>query len=96
MWTTTQHGEKERWTGLRAKQSDRRGNADISTITEQVGYGRAGLTPERNVSRSVDRSEIRTSLNIGNERVSPVGFDHTSTNAPDPIRTPQLSVLGRE
>ena len=22
--------------------------------------------------------------------------DHTSTNAPDPIRTPQLSVLGRE
>ena len=24
------------------------------------------------------------------------GRDHTSTNAPDPIRTPQLSVLGRE
>ena len=22
--------------------------------------------------------------------------DHTSTNAPDPIRTPQISVLGRE
>ena len=22
--------------------------------------------------------------------------DHTSTNAPDPMRTPQLSVLGRE
>jgi hypothetical protein len=22
--------------------------------------------------------------------------DHTSTNAPDPIRTPQLSMLGRE
>ena len=22
--------------------------------------------------------------------------DHTSTNAPDPIRTPRLSVLGRE
>ena len=22
--------------------------------------------------------------------------NHTSTNAPDPIRTPQLSVLGRE
>ncbi|MED6154840.1 hypothetical protein PIB30_116174 [Stylosanthes scabra] len=22
--------------------------------------------------------------------------DHTSTNVPDPIRTPQLSVLGRE
>ena len=24
------------------------------------------------------------------------GCDHSSTNAPDPIRTPQLSVLGRE
>ena len=24
------------------------------------------------------------------------GCDHTSTNAPDPIRTPQLRVLGRE
>ena len=24
------------------------------------------------------------------------GCDHTSTNAPDPIRTPQLSMLGRE
>ena len=24
------------------------------------------------------------------------GCDHTSTNAPHPIRTPQLSVLGRE
>ena len=24
------------------------------------------------------------------------GCDQTSTNAPDPIRTPQLSVLGRE
>ena len=24
------------------------------------------------------------------------GYDHTSTNAPDPIRTPQLSVLWRE
>ena len=25
-----------------------------------------------------------------------VGCDHTSTKAPDPIRTPKLSVLGRE
>ena len=24
------------------------------------------------------------------------GCDHISTNAPDPIRTPQLSVLGQE
>ncbi|GKV33216.1 hypothetical protein SLEP1_g41748 [Rubroshorea leprosula] len=29
-------------------------------------------------------------------RASIDGCDHTSTNAPDPIRTPQLSVLGRE
>ena len=25
-----------------------------------------------------------------------IGCDHTSTKAPDPIRTPKLSVLGRE
>ena len=31
-----------------------------------------------------------------NERRYAFGCDHTSTNAPDPIRTPQLSVLGRE
>ncbi|KAH0729758.1 hypothetical protein KY289_000946 [Solanum tuberosum] len=24
------------------------------------------------------------------------GCDHTSTNAPDPIRTPKLTVLGRD
>ena len=24
------------------------------------------------------------------------GYDHTSTNAPDPIRIPKVSVLGRE
>ncbi|KAK8705001.1 hypothetical protein V6N13_048612 [Hibiscus sabdariffa] len=36
---------------------------------------------------------------FGNGRFSDIGddgCDHTSTNAPDPIRTPQLSVLGRE
>ena len=26
----------------------------------------------------------------------PNGYDYTSTNVPDPIRTPQLSALGRE
>ena len=30
------------------------------------------------------------------ERPNLSGCDHTSTNAPDPIRTPKLSVLGRE
>ena len=29
-------------------------------------------------------------------RAKDVGCDHTSTKAPDPIRTPKLSVLGRE
>ena len=29
-------------------------------------------------------------------RAEDVGCDHTSTKAPDPIRTPKLSVLGRE
>ena len=30
------------------------------------------------------------------ENVTYVGCDHTSTKSPDPIRTPKLSVLGRE
>ena len=34
--------------------------------------------------------------NIGIKVENPNGCDHTSTNAPDPIRTPKLSVLGRE
>ena len=32
----------------------------------------------------------------GEEEAEYVGCDHTSTKAPDPIRTPKLSVLGRE
>ena len=32
----------------------------------------------------------------GNSKRRVDGCDHTSTKAPDPIRTPQLSVLGRE
>ena len=32
----------------------------------------------------------------GIKRGGGAGCDHTSTNAPDPIRTPKLSVLGRE
>jgi hypothetical protein len=31
-----------------------------------------------------------------NEKVLLDGCDHTSTKAPDPIRTPKLSVLGQE
>ena len=34
--------------------------------------------------------------NKRSEDVVYVGCDHTSTKAPDPIRTPKLSVLGRE
>ncbi len=34
--------------------------------------------------------------NKENLAIEMYGCDHTSTKAPDPIRTPQLSVLGRE
>ncbi|KAF7834415.1 protein NRT1/ PTR FAMILY 6.1 [Senna tora] len=38
----------------------------------------------------------RTGWHKGNVHARHDGCDHTSTNAPDPIRTPKLSVLGRE
>ncbi|KAL0745193.1 hypothetical protein Bca101_102318 [Brassica carinata] len=40
--------------------------------------------------------EISEQKDIWNRESCTNGCDHTSTNAPDPIRTPQLSVLGRE
>ena len=40
--------------------------------------------------------KIRMPNKFTHERNTIDGCDHTSTNAPDPIRTPQLSVLGRE
>ena len=39
---------------------------------------------------------LEIKIHIRNKRTTTDGCDHTSTNAPDPIRTPQLSVLGRE
>ena len=40
--------------------------------------------------------ELSERKDIWNRESCTNGCDHTSTNAPDPIRTPQLSVLGRE
>ena len=57
-----------------------------------------GPTPTNGTGRTELRAEAVGSL----EKVYRInagkyfGCDHTSTNAPDPIRTPQLSVLGRE
>ena len=42
------------------------------------------------------RAFPRQCMHIEVDCASHVRCDHTSTNAPDPIRTPQLSVLGRE
>src|SRR5215467_15788242 len=44
----------------------------------------------------VGNSFCRSSADKRIDRGNANGCDHTSTNAPDPIRTPQLSVLGRE
>ena len=44
----------------------------------------------------VGRAFHRQCMHIEVDCASHVRCDHTSTNAPDPIRTPQLSVLGRE
>ena len=55
------------------------------------GRGRAPA-PNRFGSRAVAR---RCPLKRGRGR-DPCGCDHTSVNAPDPIRTPQLSALGLE
>ena len=41
-------------------------------------------------------AEIRNDGFKGTARQEHYGCDHTSTNSSDPIRTSQLSVLGRE
>ncbi|GAB4846113.1 hypothetical protein Ancab_025111 [Ancistrocladus abbreviatus] len=48
--------------------------------------------PQRLFARAAE-GERRVKNDVKGRRS---GCDHTSTNAPDPIRTPQLSVLGRE
>ena len=51
---------------------------------------------------SGERKGARLRSGSGSERDKGIrlreldGCDHTSTKAPDPIRTPKLSVLGRE
>ena len=52
--------------------------------------GREGFVAERGRrGRGRGRGKRKTEALVD-------GCDHTSTNAPDPIRTPKLSVLGRE
>ncbi|GAB4837307.1 hypothetical protein Ancab_002199 [Ancistrocladus abbreviatus] len=48
--------------------------------------------PERHFARAAEAGR-RVKNDVKGRRS---GCDHTSTNAPDPIRTPQLSVFGRE
>src|SRR5205809_260283 len=38
----------------------------------------------------------RENVALEENNLDHIGCDHTSTKAPDPIRTPKLSVLGRE
>ena len=57
--------------------------------------GRPGGPQAPRGSRKLD-GDLRRIGHKRNERGKYFGCDHTSTNAPDPIRTPQLSVLGRE
>ena len=46
---------------------------------------------EGKAREGADEAEVKAK-----RRAEDVGCDHTSTKAPDPIRTPKLSVLGRE
>ena len=65
-----------------------------------------GPTPTNGTGRTELRAEAVGSLEkvCASQRIKAYriiagkyfGCDHTSTNAPDPIRTRQLSVLGRE
>ena len=68
--------------------------------TEQSGRGKwmnASGSPRthRNAEPSRPTPGVGGLVNTVSSRPRD-GCDHTSTNAPDPIRTPKLSVLGRE
>ena len=56
------------------------------------------LPPDQKLWRfeAVPPRAMRRQARKGIFRCYTCGCDHTSTNAPDPIRTPKLSVLGRE
>ena len=66
------------------------------------GQGWARANGENETGNEGHKREPRCARGQGVERYKGIriwyyfGCDHTSTNAPDPIRTPQLSVLGRE
>ncbi|KAF1885742.1 hypothetical protein Lal_00008524 [Lupinus albus] len=55
--------------------------------------GSPRVAPLFSTGGSINGLEI---LKMEFDRAYTCRCDHTSTNAPDPIRTPQLSVLGRE
>ena len=57
-------------------------------LAEKISYRPEGPDHAR---RQCNRDSYKAKLSI-----HVYGCDHTSTKAPDPIRTPQLSVLGRE
>ena len=59
------------------------------------GYGPNGVAGPTSILRCASWGRGCKGIKR-NYRMSCDGCDHTITNAPDPIRTPQLSVLGRE
>ena len=61
-----------------------------------VGFGRSGGAQGVANGTEGGWGDPRLVRHKGNKHGKYFGCDHTSTNAPDPIRTPQLSVLGRE
>ena len=64
--------------------------ACIKSLINKIGYSyiAGGTHGKSNIKSS--KKNIYDCIACSN------GCDHTSTNAPDPIKTPQLSVLGRE
>ena len=83
-----------------------RPKASGSECCFRIGAARQKRSPERKVTavfgnpganravRAPTRAPRRRHKRAGRHNI--FGCDHTSTKAPDPIRTPQLSVLGRE
>ena len=66
---------------------DRSNHKNAPTCTRPAGPASVGPGAPQPVSRGTHLTFARAAHG---------GCDHTSTNAPDPIRTPKLSVLGRE
>jgi hypothetical protein len=77
------------------KQRERRGEGERER--ERAGEG-ANIAPATSGRLTVDQysPEARRRPFKRRRRWDRCGCDHTSVNAPDPIRTPQLSALGLE